>query len=260
MRPWYPFYPNDYERDTKLLSPMADLVYRRLLDFYWQNQAPLPNDVPAIARAIRLDTRVVKRYLHGELSGFWVTSDASISNVRMDAEIEKSNVIQEARGKAGKAGGLAKAKANAKANAVATALAPQSQSHIEEKIAPKVAPKKKSAKKKITRFIPPKLSDVVKYAQDRKSSVNPKKFHEYFTVGEWKDANGRPVKNWKQKFLTWEKLNSRGGNNGGYNQVSRALTEVERVEQATGREQASAIIDITPHGHVVGEDDEIVWP
>lgn len=140
MRPWYPFYPSDYERDTKFLSPMADLVYRRLLDLYWQNQGPIPLNYTAIALAIRLDTRVVKRYLHGELSPYWVASDAHLINDRMDAEIKKSDAIHEVRAKAGKYGGLAKAKANAKANAVANDLAPQPQPHKDSKNTPSGKP------------------------------------------------------------------------------------------------------------------------
>jgi len=53
-------------------------------------------------------------------------------------------------------------------------------------------------------FIPPTLEDVQAYCKERSSPVDPKKFYEYFTAGGWKDAKGNPVRNWKQKLLTWE--------------------------------------------------------
>lgn len=56
-------------------------------------------------------------------------------------------------------------------------------------------------------FTPPTLDEVVAYAKSRNSSVDPKFFHEYFSTAEWIDSTGKPVKNWKQKFLTWERGN-----------------------------------------------------
>lgn len=57
-------------------------------------------------------------------------------------------------------------------------------------------------KKKV--FIPPTLDEVRSYAIERKSLVDPVRFFEYFNAGGWVDAKGNKVKNWKQKFITWE--------------------------------------------------------
>ena len=65
---------------------------------------------------------------------------------------------------------------------------------------------KKVPKKTTTKsFIPPTLEEVRAYCQERGSSVDPVRFFDYYTAGEWKDAKGNPVKNWKQKLITWEK-------------------------------------------------------
>lgn len=61
--------------------------------------------------------------------------------------------------------------------------------------------KKKSTKKK---FVPPTLEEIQAYCESRNSDVDPKKFFEYYQEGNWKDAKGNPVKNWKQKLITWE--------------------------------------------------------
>lgn len=53
-------------------------------------------------------------------------------------------------------------------------------------------------------FVPPTLQEVEEYARSRNSSVDPKRFWDYFDAGKWKDAKGQPVRSWKQKFITWE--------------------------------------------------------
>ena len=55
------------------------------------------------------------------------------------------------------------------------------------------------------RFVPPTLDDIKAYCQERNSCVDPNLFYDYFTTGGWKDSEGKPVKNWKQKLITWEK-------------------------------------------------------
>ena len=53
-------------------------------------------------------------------------------------------------------------------------------------------------------FTPPTLEEVSEYIRSRNSTVDPVRFHEYFSAGDWKDSEGKPVRNWKQKVITWE--------------------------------------------------------
>ena len=55
------------------------------------------------------------------------------------------------------------------------------------------------------KFVPPTLEEVKAYATERGSDVDPERFYDYFTAGDWKDSRGNPVRSWKQKFLTWER-------------------------------------------------------
>lgn len=50
----------------------------------------------------------------------------------------------------------------------------------------------------------PTLDDVTAFAKERNSSVDPKRFFYYYNESGWKDAHGNPVRNWKQKFISWE--------------------------------------------------------
>lgn len=61
------------------------------------------------------------------------------------------------------------------------------------------------AKESGARFSPPSLEEVEAYAKSRNSTVDPKRFYDYFQAGNWHDAKGNPVRNWKQKLITWER-------------------------------------------------------
>lgn len=56
------------------------------------------------------------------------------------------------------------------------------------------------------KFVPPTLEEVESYIAEKGLSVEGKQFLDYFTVGNWVDAKGQKVKNWKQKLLTWNRF------------------------------------------------------
>ncbi len=49
----YPMHPGDYLRDTAHLSIIEDAVYRRILDWLYTNERPLPTDSAKVARLMR---------------------------------------------------------------------------------------------------------------------------------------------------------------------------------------------------------------
>ena len=51
---FYPFHPGDYTLRTGHLDLIEDLAYRRLIDLYYLNEAPLKGDIESIARVIRM--------------------------------------------------------------------------------------------------------------------------------------------------------------------------------------------------------------
>lgn len=53
-------------------------------------------------------------------------------------------------------------------------------------------------------FVRPTLAEIETYVKERQSIVDPKKFFDFYEAGNWKDSNGKLVKNWKQKLITWE--------------------------------------------------------
>ena len=62
----------------------------------------------------------------------------------------------------------------------------------------------KNIGEKHKRFVPPTLDEVKDYCKQRKNSVDAQKFFDYFEASGWVDSKGNPVRNWKQKIITWE--------------------------------------------------------
>ena len=86
---YYLFNIGDYQSHTGHLSELEDLAYRRLLDWCYLHEKPLPNNVDDIGRLIRMRTHceciatVLREF-------FELTDEGWISN-RILVEIEKVN-------------------------------------------------------------------------------------------------------------------------------------------------------------------------
>ncbi len=53
-------------------------------------------------------------------------------------------------------------------------------------------------------FKKPLLEEIQEYCQSRNNEVDAEKFYDYYEANDWIDNNGKKVKNWKQKIITWE--------------------------------------------------------
>ena len=95
----------------------------------------------------------------------------------------------------------------------------------EEKINKKE--KKPRAKKE---FVPPTYEEVLEYARKRSREDLARKFFDYFDTGDWYDSKGNKVRNWKQKFITWESNNEKGANNGEFRGSVNGTNQAEQTE------------------------------
>lgn len=61
-----------------------------------------------------------------------------------------------------------------------------------------------NVKEKVKReMTPPTIDEVQEYIKEKQLNVDGQKFFDYFVAGNWIDAKGNKVKNWKQKIITW---------------------------------------------------------
>lgn len=49
----------------------------------------------------------------------------------------------------------------------------------------------------------PSIADIEAYIKEKGYNVDAERFFEYYTANSWLDNNGKPVKNWKQKVISW---------------------------------------------------------
>lgn len=93
---------------------------------------------------------------------------------------------------------------------------------------------------------PPTIDEIKDYCIEKKLSVDPEDFYNFFEAGHWVDSNGKPVLNWKQKLLTWEKFNNKGKSKpkptepfNATNYILQRIREEEEIEQGRSKQDSS---------------------
>ena len=143
---YYQFNIGDYKSHTEHLSEMEDLAYRRLLDWYYLHECPLPLDQNEIARQIRMRSHsdciavVLREYFEETENGF--------IHSRADKEIAKAGEKSNKASQSAKARWQQKSNKNKDLDNDANALQTQSESNATQDtihITQDTKPKKKKA-------------------------------------------------------------------------------------------------------------------
>lgn len=101
---YYSFNPAAYTLDTAHLSDAEDLAYRRLLDFYYTSEAPIPTETQPVSRRLRLGFEVVESVLHE----FFELRETGWHQRRCDAEIAEYHKKADSARENGRKGGRPK--------------------------------------------------------------------------------------------------------------------------------------------------------
>lgn len=95
----YNFHADDYRASTAHLTPVQDIVYRRLLDLYYLREGPLPPDCHAIQRLVGATTQVQCEVVDAVLAEFFELTERGWVNRRCEAEIKAHHAaIRQGRG------------------------------------------------------------------------------------------------------------------------------------------------------------------
>lgn len=108
---YFTFHPKDYMSKTGFLEPMEDLAYRRMLDYQYLNESPLPTDIDEIAMLIGM--RTYSDSIATVLRYFFELTDDGYVNERAEKEIAK---YQEKSDKARQSANVRWKKTGAKAS------------------------------------------------------------------------------------------------------------------------------------------------
>lgn len=198
----FPFYINQYQGLLAGYSFLEKGAFIALLCVYLSEDGQIPEEPAKLFR---------KAGAFGEEEQLALSS-VKDEVIRVGLEIIKSQkkIREKSREKASKAAKQRWLKGNAPSIAPSiqqamleechTETEKETETEIKKEIEKKVKPKPKG-------FIAPTLQEVSDYCQERKNSVDAKKFLDYYNAGNWKDSKGNSVKNWKQKLLSWEGRN-----------------------------------------------------
>ena len=99
---YYQFNIGDYQSHTAHLSEMEDLAYRRLLDWYYLHETPIPLDASEVARQIRMRSHsdsiaiVLQEYFERTADG-WIHHRADIEIEKVGEKSVKASASAKAR-------------------------------------------------------------------------------------------------------------------------------------------------------------------
>jgi uncharacterized protein YdaU (DUF1376 family) len=111
---FYPHHIGDYRSATMHLSNAEDLAYRRLLEMYYDTEAPIPDDIPLVARRIRTEADC----LEFVLKEFFKKTAEGWTNKRCTVVINDYHEMAERNRANGRKGGRPKANKQAQENPV----------------------------------------------------------------------------------------------------------------------------------------------
>jgi uncharacterized protein YdaU (DUF1376 family) len=195
---YYQFNIGDYQSHTAHLSEIEDLAYRRLLDWYYLHESPIPDDIPEIARQIRMRTHTESIAI--VLQEFFELTKKGWSSIRANREIAKMDE------KSAKASASAKARWNKESDA--NALPTQSESnathntlHITQDIKHKKEKNKRGSRLPSEWFVPKEMAE---WANKERPDIDV-----YYVAMQFKDywiaqAGQKGVKlDWDATWRNW---------------------------------------------------------
>lgn len=83
---YYQFNIGDYSSHTKHLTPIEDICYRRLLDWYYLHEKPIPKDINSVTRMLILNGCLTE--VEQVLNEFFIATKNGWINPRADKEID----------------------------------------------------------------------------------------------------------------------------------------------------------------------------
>lgn len=119
---YYQFHISDWALHTSHLTLEEEAVYRRLLDYYYDTESPIPEKTQPVIRRLRLGSYEV--IVDSILAEFFVLDSGFYHNLRADQEIKTYHDKAERARENGRKGGRPK-KNNAKNQQVANSENPE---------------------------------------------------------------------------------------------------------------------------------------
>lgn len=126
---YYTYHIGDYRTATAHLSLDEDATYKRLLDYQYDKECPIPDDPAVMARRLRSNEKLVSAML----AEFFTLTEAGWINKRVWDEIGKHQEFIDKQKHNGRKGGRVKTQAEPNANPTLTLPIPNTHTPILKK-------------------------------------------------------------------------------------------------------------------------------
>ena len=266
---YYEFNIPNWSLLTSHLTLVEDAVFRRLLDFYYTTEKPIPKKTQPVIRRLRLggfckEVGIILDEFFELKGDQWHYKDADlrIAKYKANSKIAREN---------GKKGGRPKKEIQQKQD--------YSESDKPEKTHPVVncnpeettskankelitnnqelITKDKKQVKKPRQFKPPSESEVREYCDMRGNNVDPGRFIDHYEANGWMRGKTK-IKCWRACVRTWEQNENEknigtGGQSGRFSLAEQATQERVKYEQWEQQQWEE-------NGVIVGEDGSHIRP
>jgi uncharacterized protein YdaU (DUF1376 family) len=197
---FYPWHIGDYKSHTDHLTPKEDICYRRLLDHYYLHESPVINDLPAVARHIKMrdSEEVIKSILTEffELRGeYWHSNRA---DKEIAAYASKSEKARKSAGSRWSNANAMRTQCEGNATVECEGNATNTITNTNTNIV-----KAKTTRKK---FVKPEPQEVADYARSIGFELDGDYFVAYYQTRGWK-VGKEPMVDWKSAIVTWKRNN-----------------------------------------------------
>jgi uncharacterized protein YdaU (DUF1376 family) len=195
---FYPWHIGDYKSHTDHLTPKEDICYRRILDHYYLHESPIANDLPAVARHIKM--RDSEEVIRSILAEFFELRGEYWHSTRADKEIAAyASKSEKARKSAGSRWSNANAmRTQCEGNATLVCEGNATNTNTNTNIV-----KAKTTRKKREKFTPPTAEQVDEYAKSIGFEIDSEKFCNHYQMRGWL-VNRTPMKDWEAAVRTWK--------------------------------------------------------
>jgi len=208
---YYQHHIGDFKRDTDMLTDHQSMVYLRLLWMYYDTEEPLPDDPRRLAFQVRSDKETVTlilEYFFEKKDGHWKQSrcDEEITAYRAKREQSRDAAKRrwERKNQSGRNADAMRSQSGRNADASSEDANPSKIDANHKPITNNQKPIEENRGKTAKRFVPPTHDEVLSYCRERKNSIDPRRFVDYYQSKGWMVGKS-PMKDWKAAVRTWEK-------------------------------------------------------
>ena len=240
---YYQFNIGDFSLHTNHLTLEEEAVYRRLLDFYYDTELPIPVETQPVIRRLRLGCYepTVDVILHE----FFVKESDGWHNLRADIEIADYHAKGKTARENGSKGGRPKKNSGSKTQSVILANPEITQTKAKQEL--ETVTNKQETVTNSGRMARPTIEELVSEFVGRVTGPidQAKAFFNHYESNGWK-VGKNPMKSWQHAVTNWI---TRGKQNGAGQQFGqKTLSKSERRDA-----QARAYLD-------ENNDDGMAWP